>query len=49
MLDKESLVYPNGNAILINNGKISLIDNNENITDEYIPWYMGGNISKKWI
>ena len=46
MLDKESLVYPNGNAILINNGKISLIDNNENITDEYIPWYMGGNISK---
>ncbi len=46
MLDKESLVYPNGNAILINNGKISLIDNNENITDEYIPWYMGGNLSK---
>ena len=46
MLDKESLVHPKGNAILIKNGKISLIDNNDAILDEYIPWYVGGNISK---
>jgi len=47
MLDKESLVYPKGNAILINNGKITLIDNNDIILDEYIPWYKEGDISKK--
>jgi len=38
MLDKESLVHPKGNAILIKNGKISLIDDNDAILDEYIPW-----------
>ncbi|MBK64062.1 MAG: imidazolonepropionase [Euryarchaeota archaeon] len=46
MSDKESLVYPKGYAIIIRNGKISLIDDNDIILDEYIPWYEGGDISK---
>ena len=46
MLDKESLVYPKGNAIIIDNGKITLIDNNDIILDEYIPWYTEGDVSK---
>jgi imidazolonepropionase len=44
MLDKDSLVYPKGKAILIKDGHISSILDNDAIIDEYIPWYVGGNI-----
>mgnify|MGYP001379146274 CR=1 FL=1 len=47
MLNKESLVYSKGHAILIKNGRISMIDDNDIILDEYIPWYDGGDITKK--
>ena len=46
MSDKESLVHAKDNAIVIKNGKIMTIDQNEVMIDEFIPWYRGGNITK---
>ena len=46
MLDKKSLVFPKGNAILIKNGNISSIDQNDVILDEFIPWYDEGDKTK---
>ncbi len=49
MLDKKSLVFPKGNAILIKNGNISSIDQNDVILDEFIPWYDEGDKQKMGI
>ncbi|MCP2507400.1 MAG: hypothetical protein NLN64_03795 [Candidatus Thalassarchaeaceae archaeon] len=44
MDDYENLIYEPGYAIIIENGIISKISNNEEITSEFIPWYQSGDI-----
>ena len=46
MSDKESLVYAKDNAIIIKDGKIKTINQNDVVIDEFIPWYEGGNIKR---
>ena len=38
MSDKESLVYAKDNAIIIKDGKIKTINQNDVVIDEFIPW-----------